>query len=287
MKHDSKSEPLPGTQAVVRAMSVLRQLSHTPEGMGLSELGDAMRLSKASMFRLLAALESEGMVVRDAATGVYRLGPELITLGAAALAATDLRAIARVELLALSAETGETATLEVLLGGEVLILDEVQGSSLLRSAPEMGMRWPAHATSTGKLLFALAHPRPALPRLTRQAPRTIVSAAQMARELARIERQGYAVAVDELEAGFVAMAAPVRSHTGEAIAALSLNGPGTRLRPQRVRDLVAPLCAAAERVSQKLGAAAAGAGGDVRVGSAQRRRAGGGGPSVTIAPGAA
>jgi DNA-binding IclR family transcriptional regulator len=255
MKQDSTFAALPGTQAVVRAIAVLKTLGKSADAHGLTEIGTATGLSKATLFRLLGALENEGMVARDSISGAYRLGPELISLGANALSTTDLRTIARDELVKITQECGETSTLEVLSGGDVLILDEVQGRFLLGSTPEIGRRWPAHATSTGKLFLALMDPAPVLPRLVRAAPKTITTRAAFLRELTRIRRQGYATAVDELEPGLVALAAPVRNHSGFAVAALSINGPGIRLDPKRRRALLPMLCRAADRVSSRLGAA--------------------------------
>lgn len=256
MKLGSNSPALPGTQAVVRAITVLKTLGKSSDAFGMSDLGVATGLSKATIFRLLGALETEGMVSRDAASGAYRLGPEVIALGVSALSTTDLRAMAHGELVRLAEETGETSTLEILRGSEVLILDEVQGRFLLGSTPEIGRRWPAHATSTGKLLLALA-PRPAVPRrLARLAPRTITSRDEMQREYARVRRHGFATAVDELEAGLVALAAPIRNHTGFSVGALSVNGPALRLGPKRRRSVLRILCDSANRLSRALGAAA-------------------------------
>jgi IclR family transcriptional regulator, acetate operon repressor len=254
MKPDSNFVPMPGTQAVVRAISVLKTLGTSTDAYGLSDLGAATGLSKATVFRLLGALETEGMVARDAASGAYRLGPELIVLGVSALSSTDLRAIAHDELARLTDETGETSTLEVLLGSSVLILDEVQGRFLLGSTPEIGRRWPAYATSTGKLLMAMNQARPALPVLAKRAPRTIVTRAGLEREFKRIRLQGYAVAVDELEPGFTALAAPIRNHSGLVAASLSIHGPSVRLFAKRRRALLPMLCRAADRVSRRLGA---------------------------------
>jgi DNA-binding IclR family transcriptional regulator len=256
MKQHSNSLPLPGTQAVVRAIAVLKALGGSTSAYGITELAVATGLSKATVFRLVGALETEGMVSRDSLTGMYRLGPGLISLGAAALSTTDLRVVAHDELVRLTEESGETATLEVLVGSEVLILDEVQGRFILGSTPEIGRRWPAHATSTGKILLALADQLPTLPRLSKCAPKTIVSRAELERELERVRRNGFAICVDELEAGFVAIGAPVRNHSGAVVAALSVNGPGTRLGQKRRRTLVSAVCAAANRLSRRLGATA-------------------------------
>ncbi|HKN57718.1 MAG TPA: IclR family transcriptional regulator, partial [Gemmatimonadaceae bacterium] len=214
-----------GTRAVVRAITVLKALGRSTSAYGVTELGTATGLSKATVFRLLGALENEGMVARDASTGTYRLGPELISLGASALSTTDLRAITHDELVRLTDESGETTTLEILHHREVVVLDEVQGHFLFSAAPEIGRSWPAHATSTGKVLLAMTSPSPALRRLAKFASRTITSKAALGRELARVRQHEYAIAIDELEPGLVAMAAPIRNHLGYVIAALSLNGP--------------------------------------------------------------
>jgi len=256
MKQRSNIRPLTGTRAVVRAITVLKALGRSTNAYGVTEIGTATGLSKATVFRLLGALENEGMVARDGSSGTYRLGPQIISLGASALSTTDLRSIAHDELVRLTDESGETATLEILADNKVVVVDEVQSSFLFGATPEIGRSWPVHATSTGKLMLALCDPAPAIPRrLGRYASRTITTRTELERELSRIRHNGYAVAVDELEPGLVAMAAPVRNHLGYVIAALSLNGPGTRLGPKTRRALMPKLCRAANRVSRRLGAA--------------------------------
>jgi DNA-binding IclR family transcriptional regulator len=229
MKPRSNTRPS-GTRSVSRAISVLKTLGRSSSAYGITDLGIATGLSKATVFRLLGALETEGLVARDDASGAYRLGPELISLGASALSTTDLRGVAHDELLRLAEESGETA---------------------------IGRSWPAHATSTGKVLLALTDPMPALLRLTRFGPRTITSRADLERELARVRHQGYALAIDELEPGLGAIAAPIRNHLGFVVAALSINGPVTRLGPERRRTIIPKVLRAANRVSRRLGASPA------------------------------
>ncbi len=254
MKRRSNLRPLTGTRAVVRAVSVLKALGRSSNPYGITELGTATGLSKATVFRLLGALENEGLVARDRGSGAYRLGPEMILLGASALSTTDLREVAHHELLRLTDESGETSTLEVLTGSDVLVVDEVQGRFLFSAKPEIGRRWPIHATSTGKILLAFAEPRLPLPRLIRHSPRTITTRTRMERELMRVKENGYALAIEELEPGLVAMAAPIRNHLGSVAAAISINGPASRLNPKRRRELLTTLCEAATRVSRRLGA---------------------------------
>lgn len=255
-----KPSPKPsGTQAVSRALAILKAFAGTRGAWTPSDLARALGLHKTTTLRLLGALAREELLVRDAATGAYRLGPATITLGFRALHATDLRAIAHAELEALSAETGETVTLEVLVGHEVLIVDEVQSHGAVGIAPEVGTRWPAHATSTGKVLLAALRTsgEPASPgtrrRLERLTPRTITTADELERELDRVRRQGYATTVGELESWFTALAAPVRDHQDRVVAALSIGGPSERLTRDRTRTLVPAVQRAAGRITRQLG----------------------------------
>ncbi len=248
----------PGTQAVARAVGLLKAFSDTRPAWRLSDLARNAHLHKATAHRLLAALEREGMVTRDPSGELYRLGPEAIALGARAARASDLRAVARPSLLALSAATGETATLDVPVDGDMLILDEVPGAALVGASPEIGTRWPAHATSTGRAVLALLDEseRPALARggrLSRHTERTITSPAALVRELARVRRRGYAVAAEELERGYVAVGAAIRDQHGRPIAGVCVGGPALRFAAARIPELGARVRAAADRVSAQLG----------------------------------
>lgn len=243
----------PGTQAISRAVAVLRTLALARNGLGVSELAAEMKVNKAAVFRILGALEAEGLVARDSADA-YRLGPGLIALGSAALGAADLGSATHDELVALVEQTGETATFEILAGRDVLIIAEVQGRFLLGTAPELGTRWPAYATSTGKVLLAFTNPTAPLRTLAKRASRTIVSHNVLERELQQVRRNGYATASDELEVGFTAIAAPVRNHLGAVVGAISINGPTARLTKQRLKDLVGAVRDSADRASRRLGA---------------------------------
>ena len=249
----------PGTQAVTRAVGLLKAFSDAQPEWRLSQLARAAHLHKATAHRLLAALAREGMVARDASGELYRLGPEAIALGARATRANDLRTVSRPELEALAARTGETATLEVPVGSEMLILDEVPGRSLIGAAASLGTRWPAHATSTGKaVLAALAdhdrHAHLGSRRLTRHTRRTIVTPTALRAELTRVRRRGWATAIEELEPGYAAVGAAVRDPHGRPVGAISVGGPRPRLPAARLASFGTLVRAAADRISRRLGA---------------------------------
>jgi DNA-binding IclR family transcriptional regulator len=243
-----------GTRAVERALAVLHAVGETRAAPGLAELSLQLGLHKTTVFRLLGALERAGFVLRDEVRQSYELGPTLVQLGAQARRSVGLSDAARPELDALARETGETATLEVLVGREVLILEEVHGHFLIGSRPEVGTRWPAHVTSTGKVLLA-AQPRSrrALGRLSRHGPASITSRAALDRALSAARAQGFAIAHEELESGFVAIAAPVRGASGDVVAAISIGGPTSRITTTRLRHFTSLVRDAAGRISAQLG----------------------------------
>jgi DNA-binding IclR family transcriptional regulator len=251
-----------GALAVVRALRIVRAFTDDRPEWSLAELSRELSISKPTAFRLLSALEDGRLVARGRA-GQYHLGPGAIELGARAQRTNTVVSAARPELEALTRVTGETSSVEVLAGAETLILDEVQGDHLIGTSPAMGTRWPAHATSTGKVLLAAAqaeHPgflrelvRTAGGRLQRLTPRTVCSTARLAAQLAQVSRQGYSTAVAELEEGYVAIGAPLRRSDGKVAAAISLGGPTTRFPAARIRALAEPVREAAARISQRLG----------------------------------
>jgi IclR family acetate operon transcriptional repressor len=251
------TQPYPGTQAVQRAMKLLKACAQLGPEPRLGELARAVELNKTTALRLLSALESAGMIERTGARESYRLGPELLRLASQALGSRGLQTAGRPTLFELAAATRETVTLEVLVGAEVLILDEAVGGHVIGAMPSVGTRWPAHATSTGKVLLAwlaeedLDSRLP--PRLTAHTPRTVVSGAALRRELERVRTRGYATSVEELEPGFVAVGAPVRSADGAVVAAVSVGGPRSRFTPAVVANVARRLPAAADEISERLG----------------------------------
>jgi len=247
----------PGTQSVQRAMSLLNAFTDTQPEWGLNDLAQAVNLNKTTAYRLLSALEIEGIVARDEHSGGYRLGPGAIILGGRALRTNNLNIVSHTELGKLAEVTGETVTLEILIDCDVLIIDQVQGSHVLGAAQDIFTRWPAHATSTGKVLLAylpviLCEELLSAP-LERYTENTITDLNELQEELTRIRTRGYGTVYEELELGFVACAAPIFNHNGRVDAAISVGGPNVRFQSERMQELVEVVLQAAGRISQKIG----------------------------------
>jgi DNA-binding IclR family transcriptional regulator len=242
-------------QSVDRALTILEMLAREGEA-GVTEIAADLGVHKSTAFRLLATLEAHRLVEQDGERGRYRLGVGNLRLAGATTARLDLVTEARLVCRQLAADTGETVNITVRSETSALYLDQVAGSSTVQSHNWVGQHIPLHATSNGKVLLSEltdAELRRAVPSLPRVTDQTVTSRSKLKAELAQVRETGYAVAVDELEIGLTAAAAPVRSAHGDIIASMSISGPTYRLNESKLETAVPQLVDAATEVSHRLG----------------------------------
>lgn len=242
-------------QSVDRAITILELLARQGES-SVTEVAVELGVHKSTAFRLLVTLEIHRLVEQVNDRGRYRLGVGNLRLAGATTARLDVVSEARPLTRQLAADTGETVNITVRSEESALYLDQAAGSSALQSHNWVGQRIPLHATSNGKVLLSELSQRDfdeALPHLPRYTEHTITSRERMQEELAGVRRLGYALAVDELEVGLTAAAAPIRSAPGDIIASMSISGPTFRLTRQRLEETVPMVVAAALEVSHRLG----------------------------------
>ena len=244
-----------GVQSVDRALGILEVLARVGEA-GVTEIAAELDVHKSTAFRLVATLEAHRLVEQTAERGRYRLGVGLLRLAGATTARLDLVQEARPLCRQLASDTGETVNLAVLSESSALYLDQVAGSSALQPHNWVGQHIPLHATSNGKVLLSGlddARLEVVLGTLAPYTPQTITRRALLRRELEQVRDQGFATAVDELEVGLTAVAAPIRNAHGDVIASLSVSGPSFRLPADRVDEVVAMVKQAALEVSRRFG----------------------------------
>lgn len=250
-----KPRTVDGVQSVDRALSILEGIARVGVA-GVTEIAGELGVHKSTAFRLVATLEAHGLVEQTAERGKYRLGVGILRLAGATTARLDVVQEARSVCRKLAAETGETVNIAVLSEHAALYLDQVAGSSALQSHNWVGQRIPLHATSNGKVLLSGVAPEElddflgALPAYTEL---TITRKSKLRKELDHAREVGHAVAVDELEVGLTAAAAPIRNAHGDVIASMSVSGPTLRLDRERVDEVVEQLVVAADEVSYRLG----------------------------------
>lgn len=216
-----------------RGLSVLRAFGRDNPQMTLSEVADVTDLSPAAARRCLNTLVKLGYITK------YRrhflLSPEVMNFASAYLDSMSLSELVRPYLQAVRDETGDSSSLAVLSGHDVLYLVHVSTNRLVRLAAGVGTRYPAYATSLGRAMLAFEQ-EPVRVRLlntgtfTALTEHTVTSKAELRRILAQARKDGYAAVQDELDYGLVSMAVPILDEGGRSIAAINCSTSTARIR---------------------------------------------------------
>ncbi|WP_394435644.1 IclR family transcriptional regulator [Streptomyces sp. SGAir0957] len=243
-------------QSVDRAVSVLESLARRGEA-GVTEIADELGVHKSTAFRLLGVLENRGLVGQAKERGKYYLGAGVLRLAGAAAVRMDISQEGGPVCRDLADELGETVNIAVLDEDMAVNIMQARGAASVTAQNWLGRRTPLHATSSGKVL--LAHQPPVVREglLARTLPRftehTLTGTDALRVELGEVAERGYAVAVEELEVGLAAVAAPVRSHDGTVIGAISVSGPVYRLTEESLPTSAKRTVAAAAELSRRMG----------------------------------
>jgi DNA-binding IclR family transcriptional regulator len=239
--------------SVARALAVIDALAEDAAELGTNDIARRTGINASTVSRLLATLVDAGLVEHVNASGRYRLGLRLVQLGNAVVERLDLRDLARGELEALVASTGETATLSAPGEDVAITIDFVAGPSSVQGVAQIGRPSVAHATATGKVMLAFSDDGAPEGALAAYTARTITDPTALAGELARVRERGWAESLEEREEDLNAIAAPVRDGRDRLAAIIGLQGPAFRFDPPAMSAALEPLRERADAVSVKLG----------------------------------
>lgn len=254
MEQEFQGRPAaPGTQVIDRAAHLLVLVLDGEDGRAVGELAEQAALPKSTASRLLAALERHGLVQQDGNRGPFRAGPVLVRFAHRGLVDRNLVELAQQPMHALADATGETINLAVAGPRGVEHLGQVDSRHFLGTGQWIGRHVSYHSSANGKVLLAFGAGELPPGELEPLTSRTVVDRRQLAAELEQIRGDRFATAIDELESGLTAMAAPVFDASGAAIAALSVSGPTLRLSPKRVAELRPVVIKQARALSERLG----------------------------------
>ena len=246
------------SQSVQRAIDVLLAFTDEESEWGITELSDALNIPKSAVHRTVVNLEMRSLLERNPVSKKYRLGLRAFEVGMRARRCTVVQQVARPLLEELAHQTGETASLAILSGAAVLLLDTVESSRALRAALPVGQRRPVHCSSVGKALIAWL-PDHEVNRiveetgLTRYTPNTITDVERLHQELAAVRKRGYALDMEEFEEDLRCVGAPIWDDTGTVLASISISGPIGRFDSSTLPDLIGVVRATALAVSRKMG----------------------------------
>jgi IclR family pca regulon transcriptional regulator len=241
---------------LAKGIAVIRAFTREHPAPTLSDIARSAAIPAATARRCLLTLEDLGYVTRHGRS--FLLRPKVLELGAAYLDSMDIEHLTKNHLEELASKTGDSAAMSVLDGGDIVYVARASVRTLLRLEAHVGSRFPAHATSMGRVLLAGLSPERLqqyfdTARLEALTDRTVCDPAQLRTLIDECRRSGYAAVADELAYGVVALAVPVLDHSGRVVAALNTSShSGKTTRARLVRDRLGMLRQLSRRISADL-----------------------------------
>ncbi|GAB2602966.1 IclR family transcriptional regulator [Paractinoplanes abujensis] len=243
-------------QSLERGLAVIRAFDARRPELTLSEVAKICDLTRAAARRFLLTLADLGYVRTDGR--LFSLTPRVLELGYAFLSGLSLPDVAAPHLERLVSQVHESSSLSILDGDDIVYVARVPTSRIMAVSINVGTRFPAYATSMGRVLLAALPPaaldaylqRVALDRLT---ARTVAAADALRAEVTRVRAQGYAIVDQELEEGLRAIAAPIHDRAGAVAGAVNISVHAARATVDAMRRrLLPPLLAATAAIDADL-----------------------------------
>lgn len=218
-----------GDGTVGKALDVLDRVAAHGRPVRFATLLEVSDFPKATLYRLLQTLTSQGMLTYDRDQQTYSLGVRLVRLAHAAWRQSSLAPIARPFLDGLSAETGQTVHLAQLDNAQVLYVDKRNAAQPIEMYSDAGKVGPAYCTGVGKAMMAFI-PQDELARVIAQqsfhrfTEHTYTTPDALCAELEAIRARGYAFDRQEHEPGIICIAQPILTERGRVLGAMSITG---------------------------------------------------------------
>lgn len=238
---------------LAKGLAVIRAFTRDHPALSLSEVARVAGMPAATARRCLLTLAGLGYVTRNGRS--FLLRPKVLELGAAYLESMDIESITHTCLEDLAQRTSDSAALCVLDGSEIVYVARASVRTLLRLEAHVGSRFPAHATSMGRVLLAGLSNEGlqkyfATTRFQRLTERTVTDPARLRALIDECRRRAYSVVQDELAHGVIALAVPVHDARGRVVASLNSSSHSGRITRQRlVRERLRMLQQASEQIS--------------------------------------
>ncbi|MFI5776123.1 IclR family transcriptional regulator C-terminal domain-containing protein [Nocardia sp. NPDC051570] len=235
-------------QSLARGLAVIKAFDADNRRQTLSDVARRTDLTRATARRFLLTLVELGYVRTDGS--LFWLSPQVLELGYSYLSSISLPEVATPHLELLSQQVSESSSVSVLDGDDIVYIARVAVSRIMTVSISIGTRFPAHATSMGRVLLA-GLPGDELDdylrraRFTQMTDRTIHTPDALRAELDRVRRDGFCVVDQELELGLRSMAAPILDAGGSVLAAVNISTPAARYSMTEVHDRLVPAVRAA------------------------------------------
>lgn len=244
-------------ESVDLILRLLEYLAGARETRGVTEVARALGISKARAHRHLRALVQRGYARQDARTEGYEIGVKVLALGESVRDRFDVAGAIRPVMGPLREATGLAVTASALIEDAVVVVEMLQGRTLIEFAIRPGARLDFHASAHG--LIALAFGPEALIETVLSQPLkdwteyTLTDPQAVRDRVERVRRQGWATAVDAVQIGVNALAAPVFDHRGDWRGAVALVGATQFIPSEPDARLIDQVKDAAAEASRRLG----------------------------------
>lgn len=244
-------------QSLGRGFAILEQFSRDERALGVTAIANRVGLHKSTCFGLLHTLQQLGYIQQDVDTGQYSLGLKTFELGQAYSDGLDLRYITRPFLLQILEKTHETVHLVVAEGRRAVYIDKVESPHAMTISSRIGQEAQLHCTGVGKVLMAYMDggdcEEVVSKGLERFTEHTITDGHQLVDHLRKIRECGFGIDDQEREIGLRCVAAPIFNARKQAIAAISISGPSSRITREKQSALSQVIKQATQEISRKLG----------------------------------
>jgi len=215
-------------QALDRALKILDLFDEHEMELRITEISERLNLHKSTVHSLLKTLQHHGYIGQNPENGKYKLGMKLLERGNYVIQGLDVRKVAKKHLHDLSMRTGQTTHLVVLDGKHGVYIDKVEGPLAVVLYSRIGRRVSIHCSAVGKVLVANQKPAKIEEILAsypyeRRAKNTITDRESYLKELELVRQRAYSIDNEENEEGVRSVAVPIRDHSGQVIAAISLS----------------------------------------------------------------
>lgn len=242
-----------GTQAIDRALGVLKCFTDGKRRLRVSEISEMLDLNSSTTHRIVRALTDNGFLQQDSATSGYHLGSTTLVLGQLAQQHLGFNEAMPV-LERIGMETGESVNIGIRDDEEVLVLLRVESDHPLRFDQTPGTRIPLHCTAMGKAILAFTPDLNIddLGILEAKTKNTISDKTLLREDLEKVRRLGYSIDDEESIEGVRCVGAPILGWSGNAVAAIAVQAPWVRLGESRIPEVGERLIQAAEEISHMI-----------------------------------
>ena len=241
--------------SLAKGMNILELLSDN-EGLSVTQVAKMLNINRASSHRFLATLRELGYADKDDNLR-YSLTSKVIELGTKVLNRFEIRKIAHPFLQEVASKFNETINLGFFNGNNVITIDKIDSTEILRMDAGIGGREPAYCTSLGKAILVYLPDNKLeeylkVIELKPYTPNTVTSKEKLKKELMHTRKNGYAIDNEELSVGLRCVGAPVFDHSGQARYAISISGPSIRFGRKRLQEMQQALKEICQSLSEKL-----------------------------------